>query len=99
MRNIQILHFNDVYHLLPRKQEPVGGAARFATSIKEFRAKYGSDSSCILFSGDLFNPSVESSISKGKHMALYQIFINLLRVSYDINCIVLMPFTFFRIRF
>ena len=74
MRKIQILHFNDVYHLSPRKSEPVGGAARFATVIKEFRAKYGPDSSCVLFSGDLFNPSVESSISKGKHMALYQNF-------------------------
>ncbi|GBC00114.1 hypothetical protein RclHR1_03750013 [Rhizophagus clarus] len=68
MRDIQILHFNDVYHLLPRKQEPVGGAARFATVIKEFRAKYGPDSSCVFFSGDLFNPSVESSVSKGRHM-------------------------------
>jgi 5'-nucleotidase len=74
MRGIQILHFNDVYHLLPRKQEPVGGAARFATLVKEFRAKYGPDSSCVLFSGDLFNPSVESSISKGRHMVSYQIF-------------------------
>ncbi|CAB4398555.1 unnamed protein product [Rhizophagus irregularis] len=68
MRGIQILHFNDVYHLLPRKQEPVGGAARFATVLKEFRAKYGPDSSCVFFSGDLFNPSVESSVSKGRHM-------------------------------
>ncbi|CAG8689598.1 15429_t:CDS:2 [Funneliformis mosseae] len=62
MHNFQILHFNDVYHLSPQKREPVGGAARFATLVKEFRAKYGLDSSCVLFSGDLFNPSVESSI-------------------------------------
>ncbi|CAG8649887.1 5151_t:CDS:2 [Funneliformis caledonium] len=63
MHNFQILHFNDVYHLSPQKREPVGGAARFATIVKEFRAKYGPDSSCVLFSGDLFNPSVESSIT------------------------------------
>jgi len=73
MRNIQILHFNDAYHLSAQKKEPVGGVARFATAIKEFRAKYGPDSSCVLFSGDLFNPSVESSVSKGRHMATYQI--------------------------
>jgi 5'-nucleotidase len=73
MRNLQILHFNDAYHLSPQKREPVGGAARFATVTKEFRKKYGSDSSCIFFSGDIFNPSVESSVSKGKHMATYQL--------------------------
>ncbi|CAG8461109.1 11978_t:CDS:2, partial [Acaulospora morrowiae] len=50
------------------KHEPVGGAARFATAIKEFRQRFGEDSSCVLFSGDVFNPSVESTVSKGEHM-------------------------------
>lgn len=43
-----ILHFNDVYELSPRKQEPVGGAARFATRIREFQAS----NPLVLFSGD-----------------------------------------------
>ncbi|KAF0488042.1 Metallo-dependent phosphatase [Gigaspora margarita] len=68
MPKLQILHFNDVYHLAPHKREPVGGAARFATVIKEFRESYGVESSCVFFSGDAFNPSVESSVSKGAHM-------------------------------
>ncbi|CAG8798940.1 24427_t:CDS:2, partial [Gigaspora rosea] len=68
MPKLQILHFNDVYHLAPQKREPVGGAARFATVIKEFRERYGVESSCVFFSGDAFNPSVESSVSKGAHM-------------------------------
>ncbi|CAG8555464.1 8855_t:CDS:2, partial [Scutellospora calospora] len=36
--------------------------------IKEFRERYGVENSCVFFSGDVFNPSVESSISKGTHM-------------------------------
>ncbi|KAF0455054.1 Metallo-dependent phosphatase [Gigaspora margarita] len=68
MPKLQFLHFNDVYHLAPQKREPVGGAARFATVIKEFRESYGVESSCVFFSGDAFNPSVESSVSKGAHM-------------------------------
>ncbi|CAG8524516.1 10495_t:CDS:2 [Acaulospora colombiana] len=68
MPNLQILHFNDVYHLSPQKREPVGGVARFATAVKEFRQIFGTDSSSVLFSGDVFNPSVESTTSKGAHM-------------------------------
>ncbi|CAG8612176.1 52_t:CDS:2, partial [Racocetra fulgida] len=68
MPSLQILHFNDVYHLLSQKHEPVGGAARFATVVKEFRKNYGIENSYVFFSGDAFNPSVESSISKGLHM-------------------------------
>ncbi|CAG8444830.1 8501_t:CDS:2 [Ambispora leptoticha] len=68
MRKLYILHFNDVYHLSAGKQEPVGGAARFATAVYNFREQYDVDKSCVLFSGDMFNPSIESSISKGEHM-------------------------------
>lgn len=68
MQMLQILHFNDVYHLLPQKSEPVGGAARFGKAIKEFRQEYGTKTSCVLFSGDAFNPSKESCVSKGAHM-------------------------------
>ncbi|CAG8475686.1 8702_t:CDS:2 [Ambispora gerdemannii] len=68
MRKLYILHFNDIYHLSPGKQEPVGGAARFATAVYDFRKQYDLDKSCVLFSGDVFNPSIESSISRGEHM-------------------------------
>ncbi|KAI8088877.1 Metallo-dependent phosphatase-like protein [Halteromyces radiatus] len=64
---LDILHFNDVYHVAPSKEEPVGGASRFATAIKEARAQVGHDP-LLLFSGDAFNPSLEGSITRGTHI-------------------------------
>ncbi|XP_012556958.2 5'-nucleotidase [Hydra vulgaris] len=58
-----ILHFNDVYNIEPRDVEPVGGAARFVTKVKSFQ-----NEPLILFSGDCLNPSLMSSVTKGKQM-------------------------------
>nr|CAG8453058.1 5310_t:CDS:2 [Entrophospora candida] len=69
MPKIQIFHFNDVYHLKPQKQEPIGGVARFATVVKQFREKYGVENSCVLFSGDAFNPSVPAMNGLGIDVA------------------------------
>lgn len=64
---LRILHFNDVYHLLPQpKNEPVGGISRFYTLLNQLRQLPGKP--LVLFSGDLFNPSIESSATKGAHM-------------------------------
>jgi hypothetical protein len=66
--DLRIVHFNDVYHLDPSSAEPVGGAARFITVCKEYREseRYNGQPELItLFSGDAFNPSLESSITKG----------------------------------
>lgn len=49
-----ILHFNDVYNIEPRDQEPCGGASRFSTMIKSFAHQQP----MILFSGDVFSPSI-----------------------------------------
>lgn len=50
-----ILHFNDVYNIEPNStSEPVGGAARFCTAIKSFHTLQP----LILFSGDVFSPSM-----------------------------------------
>jgi hypothetical protein len=78
--DLRILHFNDVYHieprsayslhavtLIPSERDPVGGAARFVTVINEYRNKSryaGQPDLLILFSGDAFNPSIESTITK-----------------------------------
>ncbi|CAM2114073.1 mannosylglucosyl-3-phosphoglycerate phosphatase-like [Caretta caretta] len=62
--DLVILHFNDVYEVESRQEEPVGGAARFAAAIK----KFSSLNPLIIFSGDCLNPSTLSSITKGKHM-------------------------------
>ncbi|KLU82216.1 flagellar associated protein [Magnaporthiopsis poae ATCC 64411] len=67
--DLRILHYNDVYHLDPSSAEPIGGAARFVTLVEEYRSheKYqGQPELLTFFSGDVFNPSLESSITKGK---------------------------------
>lgn len=66
--DLRILHYNDVYHLDPSSAEPVGGIARFMTVCKEYKEslKYkGQPDLVTLFSGDVFSPSLESSITKG----------------------------------
>ena len=51
---VTILHFNDVYNIEPRDQDPVGGASRFKTAIEERKHL----NPMVLFSGDAFNPSL-----------------------------------------
>ena len=60
------------FHLPPRAnahsaRDPVGGAARFVTLVNSYRDKTvyaGQPELVTLFSGDAFNPSIESSITK-----------------------------------
>lgn len=69
--DLRILHYNDVYHLDPSSAEPVGGIARFITVCKEYREhdRYrGQPDLVTLFSGDVFSPSLESSVTKGSSM-------------------------------
>lgn len=66
--DLRILHYNDVYHLDPSSSEPSGGAARFVAVCKEYREGdhfKGQPELVTLFSGDVFNPSLESSVTKG----------------------------------
>jgi hypothetical protein len=51
---LTILHFNDVYNIEQRDQEPVGGAARFAHKL----ASYKHLKPLTVFSGDVLNPSM-----------------------------------------
>ena len=67
--DLRLLHYNDVYHIEAGSQEPVGGAARFQTLCKYYREneEFRDQSELIeLFSGDAFNPSLESSVTKGE---------------------------------
>ncbi|KAJ9449318.1 Trifunctional nucleotide phosphoesterase protein YfkN [Diplonema papillatum] len=59
------LHFNDVYHITASAKEPVGGAAKFSRVVKDYKKVYGAE---VLFSGDCYNPSLMSTVTKGKHM-------------------------------
>ncbi len=66
--DLRILHYNDVYHVDPSSSEPVGGVARFMSLIKHYREDdkfQGQPDLVTLFSGDAFNPSLESSVTKG----------------------------------
>ncbi|CRK28594.1 hypothetical protein BN1708_015266 [Verticillium longisporum] len=69
--DLRLLHYNDVYHLDPSSAEPKGGIARFVTAVNQYRSEdrfRGEPALITLFSGDAFNPSLESSVTKGEHM-------------------------------
>ncbi|RSL48957.1 hypothetical protein CEP53_009332 [Fusarium sp. AF-6] len=68
---LRILHYNDVYHLDPSSAEPVGGLPRFINVCREYQngEEYEDQPKVLtLFSGDVFNPSLESTVTKGQHM-------------------------------
>ncbi|KAI5288186.1 hypothetical protein KEM54_005414 [Ascosphaera aggregata] len=68
-----------------RSAEPVGGVARFQTLVDHYRSdpEYESQPGLLtFFSGDVFNPSIESSVTKGRHMVA---FINL--IGTDVACL------------
>lgn len=65
--HLPLLHFNDVYRV--NKQKLQSGetidATQFAARVDALRAKWPDESGgggLLLFSGDLFSPSVESSV-------------------------------------
>ncbi|GBN45386.1 hypothetical protein AVEN_73917-1 [Araneus ventricosus] len=62
--SVTILHFNDCYNVESQSSEPVGGAARFCTALKSFNDL----EPLILFSGDIFAPSIMSTFTKGEQM-------------------------------
>ena len=69
--DLRFVHFNDVYNVSESSAEPVGGISRFVTIAKSYRddVKYkGQPRLLTLFSGDAYNPSLESSVTKGRHM-------------------------------
>lgn len=51
--------------------EPIGGASRFQSLVNYYRADprfTGQPDVLTFFSGDAFNPSLESTVTKGRHM-------------------------------
>jgi hypothetical protein len=74
--DLRIIHYNDVYHVEPGSREPVGGIARFQTLCNEYAKdeRYaGQPELLTLFSGDAFNPSLESSVTKGIASYIFRI--------------------------
>jgi 2',3'-cyclic-nucleotide 2'-phosphodiesterase (5'-nucleotidase family) len=74
--DLRFLHYNDVYHVEAGSREPVGGYARFQTLVNYYRDDgrfKGQPKLLTFFSGDAFNPSIESSITKGQWAGLPQV--------------------------
>ena len=83
--DLRFVHFNDVYNVSESSAEPIGGISRFVTVAKSYRddAKYSQQAKLLtLFSGDAYNPSLESSVTKGRHMVTV-----LNTVGTDIACV------------
>ena len=83
--DLRLIHYNDVYHVEEGSREPVGGIARFQTICDYYQHDEqfkGQPEVLTLFSGDAFNPSLESSVTKGRHMVPVM---NLLKTS--ISCL------------
>ena len=71
--SLTVFHFNDVYNIEGQSLEPTGGAARFVSKLASLKSTLLSSSPSspaplVLFSGDAFNPSLMSTVTKGKQM-------------------------------
>lgn len=78
--SLPILHFNDVYRVQPFKINPKSpetiDVTQFAAMLDDVRDSWalrpdGAREGLVLFSGDVFSPSVESSVTRGSHMVSY----------------------------
>ncbi|KAG8217209.1 Metallo-dependent phosphatase [Butyriboletus roseoflavus] len=76
MSRLSIVHWNDVYRVTPQKITADGDTidvTQFAALLDDIRRKWrvrsdGARDGLSLFSGDLFSPSVESTVTRGSHM-------------------------------
>ncbi|KAI0747874.1 Metallo-dependent phosphatase [Daedaleopsis nitida] len=77
MSTLNIIHFNDVYRVQPFKLSPKSpetiDVTQWAAMLDDVRDQWperpdGQRDGLVLFSGDLFSPSVESSVTRGSHM-------------------------------
>lgn len=62
-------HKTDLFR--PGSAEPVGGVSRFQSVVNYYRSDPRFEDQPHLltfFSGDAFNPSLESTVTKGRHM-------------------------------
>ncbi|KAL4746328.1 hypothetical protein BDW72DRAFT_207465 [Aspergillus terricola var. indicus] len=83
--DLRLIHYNDVYHVESGSAEPVGGAPRFQSVINHYRSHPsfdGQPTPLTFFSGDAFNPSLESTVTKGRHMVPF-----LNKAGTDVACV------------
>ncbi|KAI9570842.1 Metallo-dependent phosphatase-like protein [Boletus coccyginus] len=76
MSRLSVVHWNDAYRVTPQKVSPNGDTidvTQFAALLDDIRRNWrlrsdGERDGISLFSGDLFSPSVESTVTRGSHM-------------------------------
>eukprot|EP01095_Lingulamoeba_sp_RSL-Kostka_P005948 TRINITY_DN1814_c0_g1_i1.p1 TRINITY_DN1814_c0_g1~~TRINITY_DN1814_c0_g1_i1.p1 ORF type:complete len:561 (+),score=183.64 TRINITY_DN1814_c0_g1_i1:34-1716(+) len=79
--DLTIIHFNDVYSIKEKKEEPVGGIGRFATMLNSYN-DHDNERPLVVFSGDFMSPSLMSSVTKGTHIVPM-----LNKLNIDVGCI------------
>jgi 5'-nucleotidase len=78
MSRLSIVHWNDAYRVTPQKISPNGDTidvTQFAALLDDIRRNWnlrsdGARDGLSLFSGDLFSPSIESTVTRGSHMVI-----------------------------
>ena len=77
MVTLPVLHFNDVYRVQPFKYTPSSpetiDVTQWTAMLDDIRGSWklredGKRDGLVLFSGDIFSPSTESSVTRGSHM-------------------------------
>ena len=77
---LSLLHFNDVYRVTPQKisSDPLEtiDVTQFTALLHDLRDQWslrddGNRDGLVLFSGDVFSPSLESSVTRGSHMVIF----------------------------
>lgn len=76
--SLPIVHWNDVYRVAPQKISPTSketiDVTQFGAMLDGIRDGWalresdGKRDGLALFSGDVFSPSMESSVTRGSHM-------------------------------
>ena len=79
---LSLLHFNDAYRVTPQKisSHPLEtvDVTQFTALLHDLRDQWtlrddGNRDGLVLFSGDVFSPSIESSVTRGSHMVIFAV--------------------------
>ena len=79
---LSLLHFNDVYRVTPQKisSHPLEtiDVTQFTALLHDLRDQWtlrddGNRDGLVFFSGDVFSPSIESSVTRGSHMVIFTV--------------------------
>ena len=79
---LSLLHFNDVYRVTPQiiSSDPheTIDVTQFTALLHDLRDQWtlrddGNRDGLDLFSGDVFSPSIESSVTRGSHMVIFAV--------------------------